>query len=249
MNANARTRRFAWLEWALLVVGIACLGYYGYKSAEARQLQRDQSAALEQQLAARDTALPSPEAVESPTERRAPGASDAPSASEATVAPSESEAAAAPSESDAPGAPSSRDTLSAAGSRAPLALLDIPRLRVSAPVLSGDDAATLDVAIGHLPDTPKPWEAGNSALAAHRDGLFRPLRNIKVGDELHVRTMHGDFTYEVRETKIVMPDDLSVLAPTDEHTLTLITCYPFNFIGSAPKRFVVHAERVDTGTR
>ena len=125
-----------------------------------------------------------------------------------------------------------------------LAILDIPRLNLSTPVLSGDDAVTLDVAVGHLPDTPLPWEVGNSALAAHRDGLFRPLRDIRVGDGVRLRTQRGDFTYRVRETKIVMPDDLSVLAPTDDHTLTLITCYPFNFVGNAPKRFIVHADRV-----
>jgi sortase A len=110
--------------------------------------------------------------------------------------------------------------------------------------MSGDDEATLDLAVGHLPDTPRPWEPGNSAMAAHRDGLFRPLRRIKVGDELRVRTRHGDFTYRVRETKIVMPDDLSVLEPTANATVTLITCYPFDFIGHAPKRFIVHADRV-----
>jgi sortase A len=129
---------------------------------------------------------------------------------------------------------------------AALALLEIPRLKVSNVVMSGDDPEVLDVAIGHLPDTPKPWELGNSALAAHRDGLFRPLRRIRLGDEIRVRTAHGDFTYRVRDTKIVAPDDLSVLAPTETPTLTLITCYPFNFVGSAPKRFIVHAERVDT---
>jgi sortase A len=125
-----------------------------------------------------------------------------------------------------------------------LGLIEIPRLNLSSPVLSGDGAATLDIAVGHLPDTPKPWERGNSALAAHRDGLFRPLKNIRVGDDVRVRSVHGDFVYRVRHLKIVTPEDLSVLAPTNTDTLTLITCYPFNFIGHAPKRFIVQAERV-----
>jgi sortase A len=130
-----------------------------------------------------------------------------------------------------------------------VALLDIPRLHISTPVLSGDDAATLDLAAGHLPDTPKPWEPGNSAFAAHRDGLFRPLRNVRVGDEVRVTTLAGEFTYRVRETRIVWPTDLSVLEPTVGSTLTLITCYPFNFVGNAPKRFVVHADRVDAAAQ
>jgi sortase A len=125
-----------------------------------------------------------------------------------------------------------------------IGMLDIPRLRLSTPVVTGDDDKTLQVAVGHLPDTPRPWEPGNSALAAHRDGLFRPLKNIRLGDALRVRTTHGNLEYRVRDIKIVTPDDLSVLEPTSADTLTLITCYPFNYIGAAPKRFIVQAERV-----
>jgi sortase A len=125
-----------------------------------------------------------------------------------------------------------------------IALIEIPRLNLSSPVVTGESEDVLDVAIGHLPDTPKPWEPGNSALAAHRDGLFRSLRRVKVGDEVRVRTEHGRFVYRVRETKVVLPHDLSVLAPTDTRTLTLITCYPFNVLGNAPQRFIVHADLV-----
>jgi sortase A len=125
-----------------------------------------------------------------------------------------------------------------------IGMLDIPRLELTTPIVEGDDRATLEIAAGHLPDTPRPWELGNSAIAAHRDGLFRPLEDIRVGDQVIVRTMRGDFEYRVRDTKIVQPDDLSVLAPTEHHTLTLITCYPFAYIGNAPKRFIVHADRV-----
>ena len=200
---SGKSTSLRWLERALVAVGVACLGYYGYMSAEARQFQREQAAAYESLLA--------------------PAAPVAPAAPAAPVAP--------------------------ASSAGVLALLDIPRLQISTPVLSGDDAATLDIAVGHLPDTPKPWEPGNSAFAAHRDGLFRPLRNIRVGDEVRLRTLEGDFTYRVRETKIVLPTDLSVLEPDDGPTLTLITCYPFNFVGNAPKRFIVHADRVLAGVR
>jgi sortase A len=129
-----------------------------------------------------------------------------------------------------------------------MAILEIPRLKVSSVILSGDGASVLDKAIGHLPDTPLPWEPGNSALAAHRDGLFRPLRGIRHGDEIRVRSARGEQTYRVRETKIVTPDDLSVLEPASTDMLTLITCYPFNFVGNAPKRFIVHAERIGLTT-
>ena len=128
-------------------------------------------------------------------------------------------------------------------------LLEIPRLSVSSPVLSGDDASVLDVAVGHLPDTPLPGRGGNSAFAAHRDGLFRPLKNIRAGDEVRVRTREGDFVYRVRGTKIVQPDDLSVLDPTGTDTLTLITCYPFSYVGHAPRRFIVRAEREELRTK
>jgi LPXTG-site transpeptidase (sortase) family protein len=123
-------------------------------------------------------------------------------------------------------------------------MLDVPRLQLSTPVIEGDDDDTLKRSVGHLPDTPLPWEDGNSAIAGHRDGLFRPLKNVKVGDEILFRTTREELRYRVTRTSIVMPDDLSVLAPEGAPALTLITCYPFYFVGSAPKRFVVRAERV-----
>jgi sortase A len=124
--------------------------------------------------------------------------------------------------------------------------LDIPRLRLSAMIAEGDDDATLSMAIGHLSDTPLPWHEGNSALAGHRDTFFRPLQHIRIGDELRVSTVRGDFRYQVRETMVVGPDDVWVLDPTDRPMLTLITCYPFNYVGKAPRRFIVRAERTST---
>lgn len=184
MRGDGRGWSLQWLERALLVLGLVCVGYYGYRSVGAETFQREQTAAFTDRL---------------------------------------------------------HDDENASASKGVIALLEIPRLKLSSPVLSGDDDKVLDIAIGHLPDTPRPWEAGNSALAAHRDGLFRLLRHVRVGDIVRLRTEHGDFEYEVRETRIVPPTDLSVLRPTDQRVLTLITCYPFSFIGSAPERFVVRA--------
>lgn len=126
-----------------------------------------------------------------------------------------------------------------------LGMLDVPRLRLTAPVIEGDDEKTLSRAAGHLPDTPLPWERGNSAIAAHRDGLFRPLKDIGAGDEIVFRSSRDVLHYRVTDTVVVEPDDLSVLKPKSKDALTLITCYPFHYIGNAPQRFVVHAERVD----
>lgn len=123
-------------------------------------------------------------------------------------------------------------------------MLDVPRLNLSTPVIEGDDDRTLKRAVGHLPDTPMPWQDGNSAMAGHRDGLFRPLKDVKIGDEIRFRTTREEFTYRVTRTSIVEPDDLSVLRPGSPSSLTLITCYPFTFVGSAPQRFVVRAERL-----
>ena len=127
-------------------------------------------------------------------------------------------------------------------------MLDVPRLQLTTPVIEGDDDRTLQRAVGHLPDTPMPWENGNSAMAGHRDGLFRPLKDVKVGDEIRFRTTRDEFRYRVTSTAIVMPDDVSVLAPKSPASLTLITCYPFYYVGPAPKRFVIHAERLVRAT-
>ena len=124
--------------------------------------------------------------------------------------------------------------------------VDIPRLRLSAAVAEGDDDKTLGNAVGHLPDTPLPWHRrGNVALAAHRDGLFRSLEGVRLNDDVRVVTSRGEFHYRVTKTHIVDPDDVWVIAPTDTPTITLITCYPFAFIGNAPRRFIVQAELVE----
>jgi sortase A len=124
-----------------------------------------------------------------------------------------------------------------------LGRLEIPRLGLSALVAEGTDDGTLRTAIGHLPRTPLPGERGNVALAAHRDTHFRALREIEVGDRIRMHSWEGETEYEVIATRVVGPRDVSVLAPTAGHTLTLITCYPFGYIGPAPKRFIVQARQ------
>lgn len=122
--------------------------------------------------------------------------------------------------------------------------LEIPRLGLSVVVAEGDDENTLRVAVGHLPDTPLPWQEGNTALAGHRDTFFRPLRSVQPGDEVRFATRHGTFRYRVTRHTVVEPDDLWVLDASPAAALTLITCYPFDYVGPAPRRFIVHAERM-----
>lgn len=126
--------------------------------------------------------------------------------------------------------------------------LEVPRLGLSAVIVEGDGDASLKVGVGHLPDTPLPWESGNVALAAHRDTYFRPLKNVKSGDVVRVSTRRGTLDYRVRDTLVVNAEDVWVLDATDRPTLTLITCYPFSYVGRAPRRFVVRAERVESAT-
>ena len=120
----------------------------------------------------------------------------------------------------------------------------IPRLEVSVPVMEGVDDTTLRRAAGHLPGTRLPGEAGNIAIAAHRDTFFRPLRNIRQSDMITLTTRSGAYRYRVVSIKVVNPSDVSVLKSDGREILTLVTCFPFYFIGAAPKRFIVRAERI-----
>ena len=134
---------------------------------------------------------------------------------------------------------------STASSRALIGRIAIPRLRISAMVKEGIDYRTLNLAVGHIPATALPGETGNVGLAAHRDNLFRSLKDIAQDDEITLTTLDDTYTYRVASFFIVNPEEVSVLAPRDdEKTLTLVTCYPFYFVGHAPKRFVVRARQV-----
>lgn len=124
---------------------------------------------------------------------------------------------------------------------ATLGRIDIPRLGVSAIVRAGSDAKTLRLAVGHIPGTAFPGEAGNVGLAGHRDTFFRRLKNIRADDLISIATVDGTYAYRVERTAVVNPSDVWVLDPTDHGTLTLVTCYPFSYVGSAPQRFVVRA--------
>jgi len=120
----------------------------------------------------------------------------------------------------------------------------IPRLKLSAIVREGTGEKTLSLAAGHIPGTALPGAKGNVAVAGHRDTLFRGLREIEKGDVIEFEALNGRFEYEVASTEIVNPEDVAVLQPGLSPELTLVTCYPFDFIGSAPNRFIVKALQV-----
>jgi sortase A len=125
-----------------------------------------------------------------------------------------------------------------------LARLEAPSVRLTATVLEGSDDRTLRRAAGHIEYTPPPGKPGNVGIAGHRDTTFRALRDVKVGDPLLLTTANRTYEYRVSRTWIVEPSDIAVLDPTEHPTLTLVTCYPFSFIGSAPKRYIVRADLV-----
>src|SRR5438445_3934234 len=130
-----------------------------------------------------------------------------------------------------------------------LARLTAPSVHLEANVLEGSDDGTLGRGAGHIEDTPFPGQPGNVGIAGHRDTVFRPLRNIKVGDPLELATAEHTYRYRISKTLIVGPDDVYVLDATDQPTLTLVTCYPFEFVGHAPRRFIVQATLIQDETR
>jgi sortase A len=123
--------------------------------------------------------------------------------------------------------------------------IQVPRLRLNAIVVQGDSPANLRRAVGHLSKSALPGEWGNVALAGHRDTFFRPLRDVRLGDEIRFKTPERSFEYLVESIEVVVPSDIQVLQTSTGHDLTFITCFPFHYVGPAPKRFVVRAREVD----
>jgi sortase A len=122
--------------------------------------------------------------------------------------------------------------------------IEIPRLLLSVVVIEGIDRTTLRRAVGHIPGTALPGRSGNVGLAGHRDTFFRPLKDLKVKDEILFSTLKGTFKFSVVSLTIVDPDDVGVLAASRDSVLTLVTCYPFYFVGPAPQRWIVRATQV-----
>ncbi len=126
----------------------------------------------------------------------------------------------------------------------PLGRIEISSIGLAAMIMEGVDGRTLRHAVGHIPGTPLPGQQGNIALVGHRDTFFRGLRNVHKDDEITLTTLHGSYRYSVDSTQVIEPADIKVLSGTADDFLTLVTCYPFYFVGPAPKRFIVRAHRI-----
>lgn len=234
------------VERLLYVIAFVCLGWFAadragtmiYQAAQEREfeeLRRERA-----RLAGSDITLPAGEAEQ---DEAAAGGETEPVGADAVESPTVGEAR--PVRARLEEAPSRPAPVDLDSSRGLVGRIRIPRIGVSAIIREGVDARTLSRAVGHVPGTAAPGSDGNSALSAHRDTFFRPLESIRPGDRIQISTLDEDVTYIVSDTRIVSPTEVSVLAPTDERTLTLITCYPFTYVGPAPDRFIVRAKAVE----
>ena len=223
-SAGRRRRRPAkhlWLRRGLLLIALSCLGLYGYVHAERAWAEHRSKAWLESQARTDSRTLPSP--ISAPAPR--------------SQAPHTDRGAATSTAS--PYAPSTPRFQLSEGD--PVGRVEIPTLAVEAAVEHGNSTDVLRRAVGHLPGTALPGEGGNVVLAGHRDSFFRGLRNAARGQEITLTTPQGDFVYRIDGLRIVGPRDVEVIAPTDDERLTLITCYPFDYVGPAPRRLIVTA--------
>jgi sortase A len=234
-----------WIERLLLIVGVACLGTYGFAFVDARLFEAEQNRRLDQEL----------------QERAAQRKHAPPARPEETPEKKSGKAKAAGDEAAADASPASETDSFASfgkGTRDPdadllhyeegelLGRVRIPRTGVSAILLEGISHRTLRHGVGHIPGTSLPSETtGNVGIAGHRDSFFRGLKDIDKDDVIEVTTLDGTWRYKVEWTRVVRPTDTKVLTGTEGPSLTLVTCYPFYYVGSAPKRFIVRAHLID----
>jgi len=200
-------------RYLFFVIGILALSYCGYVLLDARLYQAYQTRRFEQELKDSRSNVNS-----EPVHTQLPPLEEA-----------------KPTRTESVGLSDSR--------RSPLGRIEISTIGLSAMILEGIDERTLRRAVGHIPGTPLPGQPGNVALAGHRDTFFRALRKIHEDDEITLETLTGLYRYRVDSAMVVDPGDTRVLGKSDDAILTLVTCYPFSFVGPAPKRFVVRAHR------
>jgi sortase A len=208
--------KLIWIERGLLLVAVLALGSYAYAYLDTRIYEHRQSQRLEAALKDRSAPAPAPPAV--PARET-----------------DDLEGFQAP-EPDPELPPRAEGEL--------IGRIEVPRLGVSAMVLEGVEKKTLRRGAGHIPGTSLPWGNGNVGIAAHRDSFFRGLKDIRKNDIITLKTLGGTYDYRVDWTEVVRPEETHVLRDTSEDVLTLVTCYPFYYVGSAPKRFIVRAEKI-----
>ena len=221
-----RRRILRVLERALLGMGALCLG--GYLALEAGASAREAAEGRRLDAYLREEAAPTASSRPSSPDADAPPSPDADASLPDPAAPRTTPAAVARTSTTEP----PQDLVGR---------LEVPRLGLRVLVAEGVGERTLLWAAGRLPGTARPGEPGNLVVAGHRDRVFAPLRDIHAGDEVSLVTHQGTYRYVVDWTEIVSPQRVEVLAPTEQASLTLVTCYPFNAIGAAPQRFIVRA--------
>jgi sortase A len=242
MTHSAKSSGRCFLRWAeglLWVVGLIALGPAGFILFRAEVYQSYQTYALHQALQDKPASLTGflSQWVDHHSSSVTESAIPLPGRSRTDNRPGTSAGAAAD-----PGY-SSRAHPAATGS--PIGQLEIPRLHLAVIVLEGTDERTLLLGLGHIYRTALPGNPGNVGIAGHRDTFLRPLQDIRKDDVIQITTLYGSFRYSVQSTQVVSPQDTWVLKASSRPSLTLVTCYPFYFVGAAPKRFVVHS--VQTG--
>jgi sortase A len=219
IKTRSRARRL--LEYSLLTIGVTCIGIWAGSNAVLAVWQDFQNWAFDRRVAGQTTAI-----------------MDYLAEKEARLFEPDSKPDATPSQGRQPHI--ANDGL--------VGRIVIPRLNLRAIVREGVGQDTLGLAAGHIPGTSLPGQPGNVGVAGHRDTLFRGLGSIRQNDLIQFETLDGRYLYEVASTQIVKPDNISVLKAQPYSELTLVTCYPFNYVGSAPDRFIVKARQVPLST-
>ncbi|HVR07037.1 MAG TPA: class D sortase [Thermoanaerobaculia bacterium] len=230
-SLSRRGTLLLWVERLLLAVGLLCLGLVAFAVIDARWFAFQQGRRLDRALRERAAAGQDAGSRGGPgAARRAPSASDTDRLYSFRPGP-----APAP-----PPAPAPEGTV--------LGRIEIPRVGISSLVLEGIGGESLRRGVGHIPGTGLTQAAGNVGLAGHRDTVFRGLKDIRKGDRIDLETLDGTYHYSVDWAQVVDPDDVGVLAVGNRPELTMVTCYPFYYVGSAPERFVVRAHLLGGGT-
>lgn len=230
-----------WIERALLLIGVVCLGIWGYAFLDTHVYEYWQNQRLEEALRersaqeARQQAAASTEKPGKVSPRKNGSAAETDSFASFSEEENGDDLGDLVGQIDQDGDLAEGDLIGR---------IKIPRIDVSALVLHGVGSRTLRRGVGHIPGTALPTVEGNVGLAGHRDSFFRGLKDIRKNDTIELTTLEGTFEYEVEWIKIVRPKDTHVLEGEGGAELTLVTCYPFYYVGSAPKRYIVRARRI-----